>query len=354
MLRCLDRRDTLVMKAIAISAIVFHNYFHVICYSVRENEFDFDSARFWLLSKAMTDPIMAIQGLFSFFGHFGVQVFIFLSAYGLAKSHWDCSEHWDQFVWSRVQKLYPIFGLVILPWFIYQAVHSGSITAPASKGLELLFMGIGISSLLPGYGLPPVGPWWFIPFIVQFYLLWPIMRRLAIRFGPRGLLIAACSSLLIIYFVNPFLLPWSINLLETPLGHLSELCLGITAARYPTHPRSELLLAACVFVLLGSLYHALWPLTFASALIAFVIIYAKTRHVWRNSRILQWIGRCSLLIFLLNGIVRYWFLPLATTPFSELVFAALSAAASIALAALIQSLILPAFEHKNLEFQAHN
>lgn len=352
MLRCLDRRDTLVMKALAISAIVFHNYFHVIHYSVRENEFDFDPNRFWLLSKTMDNPVLAIQAIFSFFGHFGVQVFIFLSAYGLAKSHWDESEHWNQFVWGRVRKLYPLFGVVILPWFLYEAVLNGPVTALTTKGIEILCMAVGISSLLPGYGLPPIGPWWFIPFIVQFYVLWPPMRRFTIRFGQRGILVAAFVSLLIVYFVNPFLVRRSINLLETPVGHLPELCLGIIAARYPTHPRNHLVIAACLIVLLGSLYRAFWPLTFASALVAFVMIYFKIRPVLRRNRVLQWIGRYSVLIFLLNGIVRFGFLPLATSPFLELVFAVISAAASFALAAFIQSFILPSMDRQSLELSA--
>lgn len=45
----------------------------------------------------------------------------------------------------------------------------------------------GISNILPGFGLPPVGPWWFIPFIMQFYAIWPMLRRLTNKFGGRPL-----------------------------------------------------------------------------------------------------------------------------------------------------------------------
>jgi peptidoglycan/LPS O-acetylase OafA/YrhL len=351
MLRALDRRDTLVMKALAISAIVFHNYFHLIGNSVRENEFDFDAARFQRLLDIVPDPSFAIQGLFSFFGHFGVQVFIFLSAYGLARSHWDDPSNWHRFVWSRIRKLYPIFGLIIVPWFLLYLIVVGPVKS-LSIGLYLLCMGMGISSLLPGFELPPIGPWWFIPFILQFYAVWPFVCKFAKRFGQIGLVFAACLSMMIIYLVNPHLARWSINLLETPAGHLPELCLGVFAARYHTHPRMRWIIVSSMVLLLGSVLRALWPLTFTAALVVFVVVYLRFRTTLRDSRLLQTIGRYSLLIFLLNGFVRFFFLPYATTPGLQLALGVVSALACFTVAAIIQSFALPSLvdERVNIEF----
>src|SRR5579862_1120412 len=117
MLQDLDRRDTAVLKGLAITAIVLHNYFHLVS-RVDQNEFTFDPGRFRVLLQMAPHPEMAIQAFFSFFGHFGVQIFVFLSAYGLSKSCWDRPEPWATFVWGRVKKLYPMFGLVVLPWII--------------------------------------------------------------------------------------------------------------------------------------------------------------------------------------------------------------------------------------------
>jgi peptidoglycan/LPS O-acetylase OafA/YrhL len=350
MLRALARRDTVVMKALAISAIVFHNYFHLLANSVRENEFDFDAARFRRLMEVLPDPALAIQGLFSFFGHFGVQVFIFLSAYGLAKSHWEDPSSWHRFLWGRVKKLYPVFGLIVLPWLLMYSIVTGPVKG-LSTGVQLLCMGLGISSLLPGVGLPPIGPWWFIPFIIQFYALWPLICRFVKRFGPRGLLGAACLSMLILVLANPYLLRWSINLLETPIGHLPELCLGIVAARYRTHPRTYYVIGAIFVLLLGSVLRTLWPLTFMAALVVFVVAYFRLRGFLRSSAVLQTIGRYSLLVFLLNGFVRFFFLPYAATPSLALPFALISALTCFTVAAILQSVVLPIFlEHRmNLE-----
>ena len=77
-----DIHDTAILKCLAITAIVFHNFFHFVS-PARENEFTFDPVRFRLFLEAVRQPSLATQAVFSFFGHFGVQIFIFLSAYGL-------------------------------------------------------------------------------------------------------------------------------------------------------------------------------------------------------------------------------------------------------------------------------
>jgi len=335
------------MKAFAISAIVFHNYFHLIGNSVRENEFDFDAARFQRLLDVLPDPSFAIQGLFSFFGHFGVQVFIFLSAYGLAKNHWEDSSNWHLFLWGRIQKLYPVFGLIVVPWFVMYLVVVGPMKG-LPTGLYLLCMGMGISSLLPGLELPPVGPWWFIPFILQFYALWPFLCRFSKRFGQMGLLLAGVLSMIIVHLGNSQLAHLSINLLETPAGHLPELCLGVIAARYHTHPRTRLVILSGTVLLLGSEFRAFWPFTFTAALVVFIVVYFKFRTILRDSKMLQTIGRYSLLIFLLNGFSRFFFLPYATTPRLELSLALISGLTCFTVAVFIQSFALPPFVRRRM------
>ena len=87
----LDNKDTTILKALAILAIVFHNFFHVAV-NVHENEFDFRPERFGVFLQAAVHPSLTIQALFAFYGHYGVQIFMFLSAYGLARTHWGPSK----------------------------------------------------------------------------------------------------------------------------------------------------------------------------------------------------------------------------------------------------------------------
>src|SRR3954471_4778990 len=160
----LDKKDTAILKALAILAIVFHNFFH-IAVKVRENEFDFNSDRFGVFLQTVVHPSLAIQALFAFYGHYGVQIFIFLSAYGLAKAHWDDPASWHSFMRSRVKKLYPMFILAVVFWALLVLIHFGNFDPIRVEAPGLILMLAGVSNIAPGLGLPPVGPWWFIPFI---------------------------------------------------------------------------------------------------------------------------------------------------------------------------------------------
>ncbi len=301
----LDIRDTTILKGLAISAIVLHNYFHLLS-PVHENEFAFDPNHFRVFLATVVHPMLAIQAIFSFFGHFGVTVFVFLSAYGLSRSHWEVTPRWTAFMWSRIRKLYPTFLLVIVPWFVVGSLQAGPLLSLKMAGLRLAPMLAGFSNFLPGYGLPPVGPWWFIPFIMQFYAIWPFMRRLTLKFGYSGLLVLTGFSIILTYALNPLFLHWSINLMESPIGHMPTLCLGIIAARYHLRISPGLVPLACAVVLLGSQYYDFWLLTYVCAAFASVGLYIRLRTALRRYRWLEWVGQCSLLLFLLNGIVRVY------------------------------------------------
>ena len=87
------------MRGIAILAIMLHNYCHFLKDIVRENEYTWVSAKcdqLWTIIQR-PDAFFPIH-LFSFFGHYGVPVFLFLSGFGLVmkyESH-DTRQSWGQ------------------------------------------------------------------------------------------------------------------------------------------------------------------------------------------------------------------------------------------------------------------
>jgi peptidoglycan/LPS O-acetylase OafA/YrhL len=335
MLSDLDRRDTTILKGLGIAAIVFHNFFHLVS-PVQANEFAFDPSRFLLFLETARHSTLLIQAFFSFFGHFGLQLFIFLSAYGLAKSHWDDSPGWIMFMWSRVKKLYPMFLLVYFVWLILVSTQVGLMNAIRNSSLELGCMLTGLSNILPGHHMLPVGPWWFIPFIIQFYAIWPLLQKFTVRFGWRGLILLATISLSATYIANPLLAPWGTNLFETPIARMPVLCFGIAAARYPIRIPAGLAVIAFTVLIIGSLYRDVWPLTFSAALIVLLFLYITLRGRLRNSRVLQVVGSYSMLLFLWNGVVRVPFVSLATSPASQLALGCVSAAVTLAIVVVIR------------------
>lgn len=335
----LDRDDTIVLKGLAILAIVLHNFFHFIN-PAQQNEFVFHPGSFGVFLREVSQPTHSIQAFFSFFGHFGVQIFMFLSAYGLAKSHWTERCTWTHFMAGRIRKLYPTVLVIVIPWLCLMMTTVGPHRFFTEVAPPILAMLLGVSTLM-GFGLPPVGPWWFIPFIVQFYALWFFLRAVAKRFGSPGLLTVAAGCLLMTYLADPFLSRWSVNLLMTPIGRMPVICFGIAAARL--HARVPAVLAASGLAagILGSMYRSMFPFTFIGMLLVSLWMYMQCRGLLRRSRLLVRIGECSMLIFLLNGIVRDYLVGKASGPASQLYWGFLSAALTIAIANLIARLLEP-------------
>ena len=329
----LDKKDVTLLKALAISSIVLHNFFHMSI-PVHENEFTFDPARFHEFLHFVVHPAYTVQALFSFYGHLGVQLFIFLSAYGLAKSHWNSSEGWLAFMCSRVKKLYPMFGLAFLFWVSLVEISGTPAQLFKHYAAEMLLVLAGISNFIPGIGLPPVGPWWFIPFILQFYAMWHFLRWLTNKIGWPGLVVFSIACVFVTQACNPTLEHWGINLGTTPIGKMRVICLGIIAARYPS--RIKLWVAAIpsfAVLVLGSEYSGAWPLVSIAAVVIALWFYMNARESLRNSRILEKIGEYSLAIFLLNGIVRIPFVFFAHTLITQFLLCGCSAVVTFALAA---------------------
>ena len=82
----LNKADTATLKALAILFIVAHNYFHFLPPVTGENEMTFSPEHIQnVLMFIWANPLDAFHPIVSFFGHYGVHIFIFLSGYGLTK-----------------------------------------------------------------------------------------------------------------------------------------------------------------------------------------------------------------------------------------------------------------------------
>ena len=84
----LTRTECTAMRGIAILAIMLHNYCHYVKGIVKENEYQFFDKRIDGLWESLTNPDEFLpMHLLSFFGHYGVPVFLFLSGYGLVRKY---------------------------------------------------------------------------------------------------------------------------------------------------------------------------------------------------------------------------------------------------------------------------
>ena len=115
----LSRPACNALRGLAIIGIFLHNYCHWLGPIVKENEYQYFQHNVDWLNQVMVSMDLNLPvHLLSFFGHYGVPVFLFLSAYGLvmkyaATPHLSTEQHLGQETYrkhqlARTAPLYPL------------------------------------------------------------------------------------------------------------------------------------------------------------------------------------------------------------------------------------------------------
>ena len=259
------KRDTNIIKGFAILCIVFHNYFHWLWPSPGENEFDFSTTIIPdFFAMVGRQPGEFINLLFSCFGHYGVQLFILLSGYGLAMK-WNGERKTEDPPFSVFQKLYPLLLTGVVVCFLGCVLMNGRMFTSEEWwqiGYKLLF----IHTLIPNAGLSVNGPWWFFGLIFQLYLLFPLLFHWIKKWRWKAFLVVlAVSYGLIFLFREALNLHHGTILMQNAPGHLSEFCLGIWLAFSKGKNIHWLwLVLALVLFVWGNFSPGFYPFTFLS------------------------------------------------------------------------------------------
>lgn len=322
----ISNKDVDFFKGISILCIMMHNFLHLFPFP-RENEMDFDSERFiHLLNIFMYHQDAIVRGVFSYFGHFGVQFFIFFSAYGLTKKYmFSPVPKTIIFLYERIMKLYPMFISAIIFYLLYVGIlpsilHGrdffdflSDIYKPLLLKLTLLW------NLYPGQGFSLVGPWWFLSMIFQFYIIFPLLIKIFRKYKNIGLLIIALISYLIIFVTQGYF--GSVSVFFTVIGHLPLFCLGIYFAQYDEiRIKKEVIFIALIVFSLSNIYK---PLFFVSHMSFFILSFSV--FLWIKSHLNDYMikffvyfGTISFPLFLINAFFRYPLLTIAMKYNNEL------------------------------------
>ena len=161
--------------------IVLHNYCKMLT-PIKYNEKTYS----WDKAMAMFDNAMTLDNsifisFFSYWGHYGVPVFFFLSGYGLAQKYGQSSNfNGLSFMKYEYKKLFRlmIFGFIFylveyLIWFNGQEIRIIDV------GLNLLL----INTLFYPYVNTIVGPYWFICSTLELYLIFALFFNKRIVWG---------------------------------------------------------------------------------------------------------------------------------------------------------------------------
>jgi len=312
-LQKLSLEDTIIYKGMAILMIVLHNFLHWTYPKIGENEMSFRDYKFdKFIELVSSQPEYIFQAFFSYFGHFGVQIFIFLSAYGLTMKYIKKEPAYLSFLFSRLAKIYPAFLFSLFIWAIYKALsHGGTeyvINYVMTHWQSFLYKLFFIANLIPHELYAINGPWWFLSLIIQIYILFPLFFLAYNKMGEVFLMSISLFSILVTAWFMPLV---DIKLHGTIIGHIPEISLGVFLAKQGKVevPYSVLLILSTIFYASNE-YQPLWGFGFISALFILLVIFQ-----WLNTNLsvlvkekLFFIGSISMYIYYINGFMRYpWY-----------------------------------------------
>ena len=318
----LTRKECTAMRGIAILAIVLHNYCHFIGKIVKENEYQFFTSNNDQLWQVVSHPdeLLPIH-LLSYFGHYGVPVFLFLSGFGLVMKY----ERGDSnkvavlpFVRYNYFKLLRMLIVGFSLFIIVDILTPGRFLYHWYNVVAQLLMYINVLPQ-PDKIIWP-GIYWFFGLMMELYIVYRLLLYRRSSWFVVAL-IAICWIMQI--FCDPE--GETLNHLRYNfIGGMLPLGLGIIASRIPTlgikcshagnkmFPRWEyliiLLLSSALVVGLCFWYHSwLWiPVFIILGCIAMVKVMPK----WMLG-IFTWVGSISAAMFVAHPIARKLFITVA-------------------------------------------
>jgi hypothetical protein len=178
------------MRGLAIIGIFLHNYCHWLGPMVKENEYTFNAENVTRMNHALVHPDGQLPlHLLSFFGHYGVPVFLFLSGYGLFKKYQDVQAPVGRFLYIHYLKLFRMMAVGFALFIAVDTLYPPSWHYDSLKVISQLLM---FNNLLPRPDkMIWPGAFWFFGLMMQLYLLYRLVlhRR---HWGITALLMALC------------------------------------------------------------------------------------------------------------------------------------------------------------------
>ena len=316
----LSRAECTAMRGIAILAIVLHNYCHFIGKIVKENEYQFFTSNNDRLWHALTnsDELLPVH-LLSYFGHYGVPVFLFLSGFGLVKKY----ERGDKvttlpFVRYNYLKLFRMLIVGFSLFIIVDMLTPGRFQFHWYNVVAQLAMYINVLPE-PDRIIWP-GIYWFFGLMIQLYIIYRLLLYRRNSWWVVGL-IAVC------WLLQAFCDPEgeTLNRLRyNSIGGMLPFGLGIIVARipnvgifhsqrgnisFPTWEYLAALLVSSVLIVAMCFWYQTWfwiPALIIIGTIALVKIMPK----WMLS-VITWIGSISAAMFVAHPIARKLFITVA-------------------------------------------
>lgn len=300
------------LRGIAILGIFLHNYLHWLNPMVKENEYLFHQRNVDRMVELMLTPSWDLPlQLVSFFGHYGVPVFLFLSGYGLVMKYENTTNGSSPNPLHHFRKLFPMMILGFAVFAMVDWITPGRHHWSWLDIITQMTMTINIFPN-PDRNIWP-GPYWFFGLMMQLYLLY----RFAIyKKDSKWIIIITvfCWGVQALCFGEPE--GECLNRLRyNCIGGMLPFGMGILLARMKSIPTlsqahyTSALLSSLVAVLLFSLYFQTWlwvPVFIITLSVSFVKLLPTI-----GLRAFNKLGILSAAIFVCHPITRKIFIPIS-------------------------------------------
>ncbi len=318
----LTRAECAALRGLAIIGIFLHNYCHWLGPVVKENEYTFSQHNVDWLTAVMASPDGLLPAhLVSFFGHYGVPVFLFLSAYGLELKYGrSLYAPAFRFVAYHWKKLFSMMIVGFVSFTIVDAMTPGRWHYTLTQVLAQLAM---VNNLLPDpdHNIWP-GPFWFFGLMLQLYVVYRLLLYKRHWAWTAGAMVV-CLGVQLAFAPESEALNWyRYNF----MGGMLPFGLGLLYARYGnriilTNLNTLSLLVSVVFcgfmVMWMSASYLLWsvvPLVVCILCVYVVKLLSQAARrpvgAWLMER-LVWMGEISAALFVIHPVLRKVFIPIS-------------------------------------------
>ena len=303
------------MRGIAILGIMLHNYCHWLKDIVRENEYTWTASKVDRLWDVLLHPDVLLPiHLLSFFGHYGVPVFLFLSGFGLVMKYEgedDVSQPSHSiFRFIRYNYL-KLFRILVVGFVAFTMIDVMTYSPHRYHWDEV----VGMLGMFANFFEHPAqviwpGPYWYFGLTLQVYILYRLLFWKWRHWGVVIAAIALCWLLQEICLNDPETLE---RLRYNCIGGMLPFGMGILAARNRKIFPHDISLITCLLLLVTSIILIvamgfnsqfwLWiPLFIVVGTVALVKVLPPILL-----RAMVWVGGISAAIFVAHPIVRKLF-----------------------------------------------
>lgn len=304
----MNRSECSALRGIAILGIVLHNFAHWLPDAAVENEFSYSADRNVFFWQSLISSDWLIH-FFSFIGHLGVPVFVFLSGYGLAQKY-DQNDKIDigKFLISHYVKLFVPLVIGTLTYLIVLLMIEGRLVCSVPRLIAQCTLLLNLVYPYEQHITP--GPYWYFGMTIQLYVIYVfLLHKKSMK--PLAALAVVCIIAQIFFYNRETILIWT---KYNSIGWLLPFFMGVFMSRQKYVIRSNklfLLLFMCLLItIMAVMGFNYFTWLFIPGIVVLVSICMVKLLPKIAIKTFGGLGAISMFVFVIHPIFRVIFLPL--------------------------------------------